>query len=197
MSLFVKICGLTDAIAAETAVAAGVQAVGFVFAASPRRVSSKQAREIASVVPEGVLRVAVFRRPTLADVMTVVEEFEPDAIQADHDVLADVRGVELLPVYREGVGGLPSGGRFLFEGPASGVGSGVSLDEAARVARLGEMILAGGLNPNNVGEAVRTVRPAGVDVSSGVESSLGVKSPELIESFVAAARAAEERLVSK
>lgn len=197
MSLFVKICGLTDALAAETAVASGVQAIGFVFAASPRRVSSAQAREIASVIPKSVLRVAVFRRPTVAEVMTVMEEFGPDAVQADHDVLPEVEGVGLLPVYREGVGGLPTGGRFLFEGPVSGMGRSVGLDGAARLARIGEMIIAGGLDPDNVGEAVTTVKPYGVDVSSGVESSPGVKSPELIESFVAAARAAEERLVSK
>jgi phosphoribosylanthranilate isomerase len=63
------------------------------------------------------------------------------------------------------------------------------------MARLGEMVLAGGLRPDNVGRAITRVRPFGVDVSSGVESSPGEKSPELIRAFVAAVRAAEERQV--
>lgn len=196
MSLFVKICGLTDPHAAECAARAGVQAIGFVFAASPRRVSLAQAHEIAKAVPADVLRVAVFRRPTPAEILEVVEEFRPDVVQADHDTLPRLEGVELLPVYREGGMAPPDGGRFLFEGPVSGVGRRVALDVASGAARSGEMILAGGLDPGNVGEAVTMVRPFGVDVSSGVETTPGVKSPELIESFVAEARAAEERLVS-
>jgi phosphoribosylanthranilate isomerase len=68
---------------------------------------------------------------------------------------------------------------------------------ATDVARVGEMVLAGGLRPDNVGRAIDTIRPYGVDVSSGVEIEPGVKDPALIRSFVAAARAAEERLVSR
>lgn len=196
MSLFVKICGMTDATSAGAAVDAGAQAIGFVFAASPRRVSISQAREIAKAVPPGVLRVAVFRRPSETDVLSVVEGFDPDVVQADHDTLRELPGVAMLPVYREGGEVEPSGGRFLFEGPTSGVGRSVELNRASRMARIGEMILAGGLGPGNVGEAIAEVRPYGVDVSSGVESSPGVKSPELIRAFVAAARTAEERLVS-
>jgi phosphoribosylanthranilate isomerase len=78
----------------------------------------------------------------------------------------------------------------------SGVGRLVDLSRATSVARRGEMILAGGLRPDNVGGAIATVRPFGVDVSSGVERSPGSKDPALIRSFVAAVRAAEERLVN-
>jgi phosphoribosylanthranilate isomerase len=197
MSLFVKICGMTDVAGAEAAVAAGVQAIGFVFASSPRRVTLAQARQISRVVPPDVTRVAVFRRPSRIEVMRVVDEFEPDLVQADHDTLGDVEGVGLLPVYRDGSGAEPDHGRFLFEGPVSGAGRQVDLARAARVAVRGEMILAGGLRSDNVGAAVLEVKPFGVDVSSGVESSPGVKSPDMIKSFVAAARAAEERLVSR
>ena len=126
-----------------------------------------------------------------------MDEFGPDLVQADHDSLPGVEGVEFLPVYREGAARPPDGARFLYEGPVSGVGRRVDESAASDMARIGEMILAGGLDTDNVGDVVASVRPFGVDVSSGVESSPGVKSPELIESFVRAARAAEERLVSK
>jgi len=80
--------------------------------------------------------------------------------------------------------------RLLFEGPVSGSGQTTDWDEAAALARRAQVILAGGLNPQNVGAAVRHVRPFGVDVSSGVEASPGIKSREKIEQFVLAARAA-------
>ncbi len=79
---------------------------------------------------------------------------------------------------------------MLFEGPVSGSGQTTDWEAAADLARRCELILAGGLNPLNVGVAVRHVRPFGVDVSSGVEEQPGVKSAEKIEQFVAAARVA-------
>ena len=80
--------------------------------------------------------------------------------------------------------------RVLFEGPLSGSGLTTDWDAAAELARRGEVILAGGLNPDNVGAALRRVRPFGVDVSSGVEDAPGIKSAVKIEKFVAAARLA-------
>lgn len=196
MSLFVKICGITDLNAAKTALAAGADALGFVFASSPRQITAREAVAISGELPADILRVAVFRRPLGDDIERVLNVFTPDLVQADHDTLAEYRDTETLPVFREGVDGAPDGGRFLYEGPVSGAGRLVDLSRAARMARLGEMVLAGGLRPDNVGMAIERVRPSGVDVSSGVESSPGVKDPALIRSFVAAARAAEERLVS-
>lgn len=196
MSLFVKICGVIDATAARAAAAAGADAVGFVFAESPRQISAPDALEISAELPPEVLRVAVFRRPSPAEIERVVEVFTPDLVQADHEAIAGLDGVAVLPVFREGLRSVPESRRFLYEGPVSGVGSAVDLRQAAQVARRGEMVLAGGLHPANVGDAIVRVRPHGVDVSSGVESSPGVKAPALIESFVAAVRAAEERLVS-
>jgi phosphoribosylanthranilate isomerase len=194
MPMFVKICGVTDVEAAEIAVESGANALGFVFANSPRQLTIDDAAAIASRVPRDILRVAVFRRPDAELLAQVIDEFEPDLVQADHDSL-DLAAEDLtLPVYREG-GALPEGGRFLYEGPESGRGEQVDWGSAADVARVGEMILAGGLRPDNVGRAIASVRPFGVDVSSGVESAPGVKSPSLIRSFVAAVRAAEERLV--
>lgn len=197
MSLFVKICGVTDTAAARAAVAAGADAVGFVFAESPRQISSPDALAISAELPPEVSRVAVFRRPSRSELERVLEVFTPDLVQADHEAIADLDGVEVLPVFREGLEGIPESGRFLYEGPVSGIGSGVDLHQAAEVARRGEMVLAGGLHPTNVGDAIHRVRPHGVDVSSGVESSPGVKDPALIKSFVAAARAAEESVVQR
>ncbi|MFP3880810.1 MAG: phosphoribosylanthranilate isomerase [Actinomycetota bacterium] len=191
MSLFVKICGVTNPGTARAAVAAGADAVGFVFAESSRRISAPDALAISTELPPEVSSVAVFRRPSRAEVERVLEVFTPDLIQADHEAIAGFDGFETLPVFREGLGAVPDAGRFLYEGPVSGVGSTVDFRQAAEVARRGAMVLAGGLHPRNVGEAIDRVRPDGVDVSSGVESSPGVKDPALIESFVAAARAAE------
>ncbi len=197
MSLFVKICGITDGLAAETCVEAGADAVGFVFAKSPRQVSPERARAIASSLPDSVLKVAVFRRPGSEEIERVLDGFTPDVIQADHDTLPDGTGLVLLPVYRQDVDEVPRKSRFLYEGPVSGVGESVDFARAARVARHGEMILAGGLTPGNVAAAIDRVRPFGVDVSSGVESEPGTKDLDAIRSFVVAARSASERLVSR
>jgi phosphoribosylanthranilate isomerase len=196
MSLFVKICGITDIDAGIAAAAAGADAVGFVFADSPRQLSPSQALAISGELPPALLRVAVFRDPVLAEIEEVLERFTPDAVQADVGALDGLHDFATLPVYREGGVEMPDGGRFLYEGLVSGAGLTVDLSAAAGVARLGEMILAGGLRPDNVGRAIVAVRPHGVDVSSGVETAPGRKDPSLIRSFVAAAREAEERLVN-
>lgn len=195
MSLFVKICGIRDVGAALAAADAGADAVGFVFAPSPRQVSARAAVAISAELPPHVLRVAVFAAPALEQIEAVLELFTPDLVQADHHRLAGLEGVETLPVHRSSAGVDVAGGRFLFEGPVSGAGRMVDLEVAAGVAPFGDMVLAGGLRPDNVGLAIDRVKPHGVDVSSGVETAPGVKDPSLIESFVAAARAAQERLV--
>lgn len=196
MSLFIKICGIGDLESARACLEAGADAIGFVFAESPREISPSRARSIAHALPESLIKVAVFRRLTQRNLDRVLSDFSPDLVQADHDTLGPIAEDRRLPVYRDGVGVAPSGGRFVYEGPVSGVGERVDWARATGVARIGEMILAGGLRPDNVGRAIDTIRPYGVDVSSGVESEPGVKSPALIRSFVAATRAAEERLVS-
>lgn len=196
MSLFIKICGITDVAAGEAAVAAGADAIGFVFANSPRQVTPAQALAISAELAPRPLRVAVFRAPTAEEVDRVLDGFAPDLVQADHDSLAGLDGASSLPVYHAGVDDPPRAGRYLYEGPVSGSGRLVDLEQAHRIARCGEMVLAGGLTPDNVGRAITSVRPFGVDVSSGVETAPGTKDPGLIRSFVAAARAASERLVS-
>lgn len=196
MSMFVKICGITDVASGIAAVRAGADAVGFVFAPSPRQITPAEAVLVSGELPPALLRVAVFRDPTLEEVEEVLEQFTPDLVQADYASISDLRGMDKLPVYRPGDGTPPDGSWFLYEGRQSGVGQMTDLDEAARAAVMGDLVLAGGLTPDNVAAAIERVRPHGVDVSSGVESSPGVKDPGSIRSFVAAVRAAEERLVS-
>jgi len=194
--MFVKICGITTADALEAAVSAGADAVGFVFAPSPRQVSPRDARALAQGLPKHVLKVAVFRHPAPALVAEVLETLEPDWIQTD---AADFAALELpatcraLPVYRNGAAPkerIPS--RLLFEGPLSGSGQTADWHEARDLATRAEVVLAGGLGIGNVADAIRTVRPWGVDVSSGVERERGRKDPKKIAEFVARVRAAEE-----
>lgn len=195
MSLFVKVCGLSSAEHAMAACEAGVDALGFVFAPSVRRVTPEQAARIAEGLPATVRRVAVMLHPGPAEWAAVLETFAPDVLQtdaADFEGLAVPDDVERWPVYREGVSspGETAAGVFVYEGGRSGQGRTVDWARAGALATAGRMILAGGLDPGNVGEAIRRVRPWGVDASSGVESGPGRKDPARIAAFVAAARAA-------
>ena len=193
----IKICGLTTAADVAAAVAAGADAIGFVFAESVRRVTVAAAREAAAAAPRTVLRVAVMRHPEPAAWRAVLDGFAPDVLQTDAEDFAGLEvpaGVRRWPVYREGGIGdaaeLPE--EFLYEGPKSGAGEPVDWIFAAALARRGNMILAGGLTAANVGPAVAAVKPWGVDVSSGVEAAPGVKDPARVREFIQAARAVEQ-----
>lgn len=192
MSLVVKICGLRSAAEVAVAVDAGASAIGFVFAESVRQVTPEEAANAARNLPDGVVRVAVMRHPTNDEWQAVLEGFEPDVLQTDavdFESLDVPPFVRRWPVIREGADGeVPD--IFLYEGEDSGQGETVDWQHAATLARRGRMILAGGLDPGNVAEAVRIVRPYGVDVSSGVEMLPGRKDPVMIREFIRAARAA-------
>ena len=196
---FVKICGMTTEVAVSTAMACEVDAIGFVFAKSVRQVSAQRASELAAPARGKIACVAVTRHPTRGEVQEILRHFKPDILQTDIDDIASLdlpATLPVLPVMRPGPQAactLPA--RVLFEGPVSGSGQTTDWDAAAQLARRCEIILAGGLNPLNVGIAMRQVRPYGVDVSSGVEQAPGVKSPEMIEKFVAAARVAALELI--
>jgi phosphoribosylanthranilate isomerase len=198
MSLHIKICGITDPGDALTAAAAGADAVGFVFfGGSPRRISPAEAAAIADELPESVEKVAVFLRPTPAEIEAVLDVFGADLVQADHQCLNGSLDVPYLPVYREGddiFSDLSTHrvSRFLYEGRRSGMGETVDWEAASRIAMAGRMTLAGGLNADNVAEAIQRVRPDGVDVSSGVESMPGVKDVGLIGEFIERARETEK-----
>lgn len=188
MSLFVKICGISSVESAEAAVSAGADAIGFVLTTSPREVSVETARFVADWVRGEAKTVAVFRRPSNEDTVMALEEMEPDFVQADDGFLTAVPPARRLPVFREGGEIRDVDSMFLFEGPTSGAGQMVGIDAAKRAGEAGQMILAGGLTPSNVGRVTTEVRPFGVDVSSGVESRPGVKDVGLIREFVEAAK---------
>ena len=197
--MFVKICGLTNELHVQVAVEAGADAVGFVFADSVRRVEPLQAARIASLVPETVKRVAVMLHPSNEEWQAVFRDFAPDVLQtdvADFKNLDVPNSVESWPVHREGnrVSGTVFSGTYLYEGARSGSGETVDWSRAAELAKVGNMILAGGLSVGNVAEAISIVRPFGVDVSSAVESAPGEKDSQLIREFIIAAKAAENML---
>lgn len=195
---FVKVCGMTDARAVQAALDAGVDAIGFVFAPSVRQVTPARADELARPARGRALCVAVTLHPSQALLRDVFETFHPDVLQTDQEDLAAIElpaGVASWPVLRGEPGGqvaqeLRPGRRVLFEGAKSGTGKVADWSAARRTAARCELILAGGLGPANVAEAIAGVRPFGVDVSSGVEEAPGRKSPALIQEFVSRARAA-------
>jgi phosphoribosylanthranilate isomerase len=196
--VFVKICGLSTPRAVSAAVIAGADAVGFVFAESPRQVSPKRAAELCAGLSPVVIRVAVMRHPAAADWEAVAEQFEPDWLQTDAGDFAGLAVAERfgrLPVYRDASILEPEVNPVeepvLFEAAVSGHGERADWQRAAVLARSRKLVLAGGLTPDNVGEAIAAVRPWGVDVSSGVESKRGVKDVGRIAAFIAAVREAE------
>jgi phosphoribosylanthranilate isomerase len=200
MSGWIKICGLTNAAGVAAALAAGVDAIGFVLAPSVRRVTAQRAAELARTVRRQLSCVAVMQHPQQSEVDEVVRELRPDMLQSDLGDFARLhlpQRIARLPVVRAAQAApavYPA--RLLFEGARSGSGETTDWTQAALLARQTRLVLAGGLNAGNVGAAIRAVRPFGVDTSSGVESQPGVKSEEKIMEFVRAARAAFAELDS-
>ena len=196
--VWIKVCGMTTAEGVDAAVAVAVDAVGFVFhPPSKRFIQPQSAAKLATRVPPGIPKVAVFLHPGQAELDAVLAAFRPDIVQTDCGDLPGLKipaGIAILPVLRSNQqlpAVLPQ--RLLFEGPVSGTGTTADWSGALVLSRRCELILAGGLNTGNVAEAVRVVRPFGVDVSSGVERTPGIKDPALIEDFVRAVRLTELR----
>ncbi len=192
--MWIKICGITTVDAITAAEAANVDAIGFVFAPSPRQVTPRQAAQLAALAPPGILRIAVTQHPLQILVDEICRTLKPDLFQTDAEDLRELKvpaHIKILPVVRFGrKTPHPLPARMLFEGPSSGIGEMADWGRAAELAAQTELILAGGLSPSNVADAIAAVRPYGVDVSSGVEASAGVKDPAKIIDFVNRAREA-------
>lgn len=201
-----KICGLTRREDAEAAVRHGATAVGFVFwPKSPRYVPPDVARAIVRALPEGVMTVGVFVDESLDGMRAVATTVGLRAIQlhgnepASYASALDWQLIKALGVERTAdVRSWPPDTLILLDAidPVARGGTGMRIDwtAAAAVARQRRVVLAGGLTPENVREAVAAVRPFGVDVSSGVERAPGVKDEDKVRRFIAAARGAFERL---
>lgn len=201
MNVRVKICGVTTPECVTAAVEHGADAIGFVFAESPRQVDITLARRLRDIMPAFVNAVAVFRHPSVDWVTEVVSAFQPDVVQTE--VTDAIRAAvhtraTLLPVVhdepdlisRVKTAHAPRETVLLEAAGRGGRGIAPSHDRAREIAQLTPLVLAGGLHPENVGAAIRTVRPYGVDVSSGVERAPGIKDPEKIAAFCAAVREA-------
>ncbi len=191
-ALWIKICGVTTAEAVEAALESRVDAVGFVLGPTVRRLELPAATALAAAARGRCAVVAVTLHASQSWIDEILRGFEPDMLQADRCDLERLRlpaGLQTLSVLRGALDPLPAG-RVLYEGATSGRGALADWGEAERLARERELILAGGLSAANIVAAVQAVCPFGVDVSSGVESAPGRKSPELIREFVQSARAA-------
>ena len=204
MRIRVKICGITDDSGLEAAARFGADAVGFVLSESPRRVTVDRARRLCATLPPRVRTVAVFRRAVGREIESLLPVWRPHLVQSeppDGGAGWPAGRYCRLPVIRGGPDAIEEARRIA--GAASilleaveDVSGGLSpsWSRAAGIARGARLVLAGGLHPGNVIEAILRVRPFGVDVSRGVESGPGRKEPERIEAFMAAVREAEVRL---
>jgi phosphoribosylanthranilate isomerase len=197
----IKVCGITNEADALLAVGLGATALGFNFAVSPRHVSVEAAGDIIRRLPDGVLTVGIFRDQPILDVIEAAADLGLGAVQLhgsesrdDSRFIADQVGY-LIKVF---VAGDPAvadyrafGARhFLVDGPDPGSGVVFDWRFVEGVDDPSHMILSGGLRPGNVGEAIRRLRPLGVDVASGVEAEPGRKDAIKLRDFLAEARAA-------
>jgi phosphoribosylanthranilate isomerase len=202
----VKICGVNSAAAFDAVVAAGADYLGFVFFhASPRFVTAGEAAVLSARHEGGPKRVGLFVKPAMAEIEAVLAEVRLDVLQVyvPADEVAAIKARFGLPVWRAvGVAAaadFPAAGEavdgYVLESkPPKGAtrpgGNAVRADWELLAGWRGEKfwLLGGGLTADNVAGAIKLSGAPGVDVSSGVETSPGVKSPELIAKFVAAAR---------
>ena len=210
MSVQVKICGITNETDGMEAVQAGADALGLVFwQGSKRAVSPEKAAAICEVLPPLVTVTALLVNAGAREVESVLESVPVNLIQWHGDEepafceqwgIPYIRAVPATACARleEVMASYPKARGFLIDSVAAGKfgGTGHTFDwTTIPVSRSRPIILAGGLNPVNVGDAVARVRPAGVDVSRGVERAPGIKEPGKIRQFIRAAREAAEAAI--
>lgn len=199
--MFVKICGITRARDAEAAVECGASAVGFIFwPKSPRYIAPADARAIVRTLPPFVTPVGVFVNESIDRVNAIADEVGLGAIQLHGDEAPDTARGVTRPVVK--AVGRSDAGNAAEEWPShvmllvdaedrerrGGTGLRADWGFAAELAAKRRILLAGGLDAATVAEAVRIVRPFGIDVSSGVEDAPGIKSAARIEALFEALR---------
>lgn len=195
----VKICGLTRLEDALGAAEWGADALGFVFAPrSKRRADPNEVARFIAELPPFVTLVGVFQDQPLSEVSEIMRKCRLHVAQLHG--LEDERYIEELgmPVLKaialahatdvKRLGEFPGQRHFLLDSAKGGSGKGFDRAWALSAMRYGRIVLAGGLAPNNVAEAIRAVRPWGVDTASGVETVPGIKDPALMREFISRAK---------
>ena len=205
--VFVKICGLTSEADALLAVGMGADAVGFVFAPSPRQMAPSAVADIVKRLPHETITVGVFRDEAPRRVVEIANQIGLRGVQL-HGVesAADTRWVSERVAWT--IKAFPAGHRnidrfgeygartLLVDGASPGSGEPFDWRLAEGVVDPTRLIVSGGLTSDNVGAAIEHLHPFGVDVCSGVEASPGVKDPGRLRDFVAAARSTAARVTS-
>jgi phosphoribosylanthranilate isomerase len=202
--VYVKVCGITNPEDARTVTCSGADAIGLVFAESPRKLSVEQAQKIAATLPDGVLKVGVFVDEEPEEVLRIAAEVGLDYAQLHGDESPETvtvlrqGGVKVIKALRvRGVGSLGvlddyEADLFLLdawsEKARGGTGERFDWELAKSYEGRGNIVVSGGLTPENVREAIRFFEPYGVDASSSLEDAPGMKNEERVRRFVSAAK---------
>jgi phosphoribosylanthranilate isomerase len=203
--VFVKVCGTTSEEDALLAVAMGADAIGFIFAPSPRQVAPTVVRDIVRRLPSEILTVGVFRDEAPSRVVDIIQQAGLRAAQLHgHESVEQVHRIkERVPyVFKSFAAGDPAvrkardyaAAAVLVDNPRPGSGQVFDWSLAEDVPGGLRLVLAGGLGPDNVADAIATVKPWGVDACSSLEASPGHKDPRKVRAFIAAAKEAGEKL---
>jgi phosphoribosylanthranilate isomerase len=200
----VKVCGIKEIEDARVAADAGADAIGLIFAESPRQVSVEEAREIASNLPDGVLKVGVFVDEEPQEVLRISREVGLDYAQLHGDetpeavTILQEAGVKVMKALRvrdeDSLAAMEVCGADLVmldawsEKARGGTGERFNWELAKSLKRHGNIVVSGGLTPDNVREAIEFFEPYGVDASSSLEDRPGKKNGERVRRFVGAAK---------
>ena len=185
----VKICGLSSKEAVETAVSAGTDYIGFVFAPSKRQVTLEQAAELAKLIPVNVKKVGVFVSPSRVQLLEAIEKVGLDLVQVHgqvgDDLLEDLPCASIQAVQVDENGHVPHSRAdyLLFDAPVAGSGKTFDWGQLDTSGLAQPFFIAGGLKEDNVAKAIQHFTPYAVDVSSGVETD-GQKDHEKIRRFI-------------
>ena len=185
----VKICGLSTKEAVKTAVSAGADYIGFVFAPSKRQVTVEQAIELAKFIPSHIQKVGVFVSPSRAELLEAVDKVGLDLVQVHGQVADDLfedlpcASIQAVQVDRDGHVPNSQADYLLFDAPVAGSGQTFDWGRLDTTELAQPFFIAGGLNEDNVARAIQHFSPFAVDVSSGVETD-GQKDHEKIRRFI-------------
>ena len=185
----VKICGLSTKEAVKTAVSAGADYIGFVFAPSKRQVTLEQAAELAKIIPTNVNKVGVFVSPSREDLLEAIEKVGLDLVQVHGQVVDKLfenlpcGSIQAVQVDERGHVPNSQADYLLFDAPVAGSGQTFDWGRLDTTELAQPFFIAGGLNEDNVARAIQHFSPFAVDVSSGVETD-GRKDHEKIRRFI-------------